>query len=445
VSVRALLRASPGAWVLAIAFPIVMVHIDFQPGLTVTAGSTHAHIVLSDLAVFAVVLAGFASLVRDGAGRLRYGIPAWIAIGLFMLLVVAACFYPSSSSYPTHDHLVTAAKYVEYALLAPAAALIVRRREDLALLLAVVVATSVAASTLAVVQFFGWRIVRGWPAGYRQPSFLGHHDFASLSGLALAIALVSIALPRWDLVGRRLAIAAGVAGAVGLFLSGSLAGAIGLFAGAAVCAVVARSSWRRAGAILGIALVVCGGVVIFRGNDVKTFLHYAGIGKKQERQPGVETYIQRTLLVYYGYRVWREHPLLGAGWDATEDEYVFGPLLPALHRKFPGSPDLAFPAPGHPYGVQNGYVQALSDLGIVGLALLLGALFTPLVLAAQRFLRAPPSEPALLAAMWMLVTMGVLSAIGLVAGVPMDAMLWIAAGLCAAPWAAGALRERREP
>ena len=29
--------------------------------------------------------------------------------------------------------------------------------------------------------------------------------------------------------------------------------------------------------------------------------------------------------------------------------------------------------------------------------------------------------------------MGVLTAIGLVAGIPLDAILWIAAGLCAAP------------
>jgi hypothetical protein len=35
--------------------------------------------------------------------------------------------------------------------------------------------------------------------------------------------------------------------------------------------------------------------------------------------------------------------------------------------------------------------------------------------------------------MWLLVAMGVLSAIGLVAGIPTDALLWIAAGLSAAP------------
>src|SRR5262245_63934034 len=76
--------ATPGAWVLAVALPIVMVHVDFQPGFTVTAGSTHAHIVLSDLAVAAVLVAAIATAVAHGLGRLRYGVPAWIAIALFL-------------------------------------------------------------------------------------------------------------------------------------------------------------------------------------------------------------------------------------------------------------------------------------------------------------------------------------------------------------------------
>ena len=55
----------------------------------------------------------------------------------------------------------------------------------------------------------------------------------------------------------------------------------------------------------------------------------------------------------------------------------------------------------------------------------------------RRLLRGPPVESLLLPAMWLLVAMGVLTAIGLVAGIPTDALLWIAAGLCAAPALAG--------
>jgi O-antigen ligase len=435
VAVRSLLRADAGAWVLAIALPIVLVHVDFQPGFTVTAGSTHAHIVLSDLAVLAVLAAGIAVAARGGLGRLRYGTWAWIAIGAFLVLVVAACFYPRSPSYPRHEHIVTAGKYIEYALLAPAAALIVRRTEDFALLVFTLVASSVAATALGVVQFLGWGIVHAWTAGYRQPSFLGHHDFAALSGVTLAVGLAAIALPGWR-VDRWLAWAAGVAGALGLLVSGSTAGAIGLLAAAAVAAVTARASLRRAGAIVGIAVVVFGGVLVFRGGDVKSFLDFAGIGHEQ-KQTGVETYVQRTMLVYYGWRVFLDHPVAGAGWQASNDEYVYRPLLPLLHERFPSTPEIAFPSPEHPYGIQNAYVQVLADLGVIGGVLFAAALLMPLWLAVRRLVRGPPVESVLLPAMWLLVAMGVLSAIGLVAGIPTDALLWIAAGLCAAPALAG--------
>jgi O-antigen ligase len=447
----ALPRASAAAWVLALAFPILLVHIDFQPGWDTTIGSSHAHIVLSDLAVLACLIAALAVAAREGLGRLRAGVPAWIAIAAFLVWVGAATVYPlrGSDAYPWHDHAVTTGKYVEYALLAPAAVLLLRRGDDLLLLLLVVVASSAAASTLSVVQFFGWRIAGGWPAGYRQPSFLGHHDFASLSGFALVIALAAIALPGWRL-DRRVAVVAGVSGIVGLLVSGSLAGAFALVAAGIVAAAVARASARRAAAILAISIAVLGGVVLFRGGDVKSFLHFAGIGK-QEEQLGVESYVQRTMLVYYGWRVFLDHPLAGAGWQASNDEYVYGPLLPILHRRFPNTPPQAFPSPEHPYGVQNAYVQALSDLGVVGLVLFLGALLTPLALGGMRLLRGPPDPSSLLPVSWLLVTMGVLTAIGLVAGIPLDAMLWIAAGLCAAPpllaavEGAGERRERPAP
>jgi O-Antigen ligase len=426
-------RASAGAWVLGLAFPILLVHVDFQPGWSATVGSTHAHIVLSDLAVLACLVAALATLLRYGVAPLHEGLPVWMAIGVFLAWVCAATVYPlrGSDPYPWHDHVVTTGKYVEYALLAPAAVVLIRRGNDVVLFLVVAVASSVVAATLAVIQFFGWRIAGGWPAGYRQPSFLGHHDFAALSGLALSIALAAIALPRLR-IDRRIAAVGGLAGAVGLLLSGSLAGAIGLLAAGVLTAVVARGSGGRVAAILAVSLAVFGGVVLFRGGDVKSFLHYVGIGKKEE-QIGVESYVQRTMLVYYGWRVFLDHPLEGAGWQATMDPYVYGPLLPKLHAEFPNTPEQGFPSPEHPYGVQNAYVQALSDLGVVGFLLFLGALLTPLALGLIRLFRGPPAADALLPVSWLLVAMGVLTAIGLVAGIPLDAVLWIAAGLCAAP------------
>ncbi len=62
-----------------------------------------------------------------------------------------------------------------------------------------------------------------------------------------------------------------------------------------------------------------------------------------------------------------------------------------------------------------------------------------LFLSAKAALRAPP-ETAIagaLAGAWLVLVMGTLTAVGLVAGVPLDALTWIALGL-AATAAAGA-------
>src|SRR5262249_58364501 len=132
--------------------------------------------------------------------------------------------------YHWKSHLPTTVKFVEYALIALAVPLLLRSRADAYAMLAALAAWSVAATVVGFVQFFGWRILEAYPAGRRQPSFLGHHDFAALSGAALVIALVAVALgPEWR-IDRRLAVAAGLSGGIGLVVSGSTAGALGLAA-----------------------------------------------------------------------------------------------------------------------------------------------------------------------------------------------------------------------
>ena len=65
----------------------------------------------------------------------------------------------------------------------------------------------------------------------------------------------------------------------------------------------------------------------------------------------------------------------------------------------------------------------MSDLGIVGLLTFLGLLATGLFVAARDGLRSPPAVAvtALVSMMWLVLVMGVLSALGLVAGIPSDA------------------------
>ena len=69
-------------------------------------------------------------------------------------------------------------------------------------------------------------------------------------------------------------------------------------------------------------------------------------------------------------------------------------------------------------------MQALSDLGAPGLLALLGLLATAALVAARR--------GATLALAWLLVCAGISNGRGLVAGVPLDALLWLSVGLAAA-------------
>jgi O-antigen ligase len=435
-----------GGVLLALALPLIFLHVDFQPSFALTLHGVGGDLDLSDLAVLAVALAALASGLRSGFRPLRAGASVWLAGAALLVMIAAATFYPLLGSTPYHwkAHLPTAAKLAEYALLALAVPLLLRSRAAARTVLASLAAWSVAATAVGFLQFFGWRILEAYPAGKRQPSFLGHHDFAGLSGAALAVALVALVLPSWR-ADRRVVAAGGVAGGLGLVLSGSTAGALGLAAAAVAAALVA---WRRVGlparralALAAITGAVVGGVLLQRGGDFDQLLRSLGIRHEHESE-GVQTYVQRALLAYIGWRIFLDHPAVGAGWQASEKEpATYQPYLAAAHREFPDAPAIAFPSPAHPWGIQDAYVQALADLGVVGLVLFLGVFAAGLWTAARAALRAPPEIAALaaVAGAWLLVAMGVWSALGLVAGIPLDGLTWTALGLAVA---AGAWASR---
>jgi O-antigen ligase len=435
---RALTLSLPASVVLAAALPILFLHVDYQPGFTVHTGGASEHVVLSDLVLLAVGVAALVSGLRRGFAPLRAGLPIWIAGGVFLLDVAAGSVYPKlwASGYEASTHTVTAAKFAEYALLALAVPLLVRTRRDVEIVAGTLIVWSVAATTAGIAQIFGADILEAWTAGRRQPSFLGHHDFAALSGAVLAIGLIGIALrPVWRLRPLVVGVAL-VSGGLGLIVSGSSAGAIGLGIGVAAMAILARvRGWldlRRGLAVGAVTGVVLGGVFVLRADDFNQFLRFVGIGRAQVQQNGVQSYVQRTLLVYIGWRIFEDNPIGGAGWQASSEERVYGPYLPAAHREFPGTPELAFPSPEHPWGVQNAYVQALSDLGVVGLIAFLSLLVSAVVILVRPALRAPPAVAvaALVALVWLVLVAGVLSALGLVAGIPTDALLWLTMGSC---------------
>ena len=430
---------------LALALPVLFLHVDLQPKVTQPLGSDGAEIALSDLAVLAVALAALRAGRRLGFSPLRAGVWPFAAAALLLALIAIGTVQPVvlDRDYAFLDHALTAAKFAEYMLLALAVPLLVRTRHDLRLVLGVLILWTAAAAVVAVLQFFG--VIpefRGYRPGGREPSFLGHHDLAALAGAATSIGLVSIALGPPAGLRRSLLWSATVAGAVGVVLSGALAGFVGVAAAALAAGLVARRrrvlDLAKVGGLLAVVAVIGAGVFTLRAANIGSFMRFLGIEQQRDDETfGGESYVQRLALGYLGVRIFVDHPVLGVGWQATSEEWTYAPYLEDTRRRYPNLPEEALPSPEHPWGIQNGYLQAAAEVGLAGGAAFLAALLVPLALAWRVATRArDAAADAAVPLLWLLVTMGIWLGLGVVAGIPLVALQWLAVGLtvAAAGW-----------
>jgi len=419
--------------VVAAAVPFLFLHVRYQPDLGFGAGGTTVDITLSDLAVLVVALTALVLAVREGVRPLRRGIPVWIGGGAFLLLVLVSISYPllRDQSYDWHARIVSGLKFCEYAALALAVPLVLRSRAKAVWPLRAVIAWSMVATAWGVLQFAGAvNEFEGKRPGQREPSFVGIHDFAALSGAALVVWLVTVSLRDDELAGRRWALVGVAAGAVGVVLSGSVVAVIGLWLAAVCVLLVARSRGRlrrqTAGIVAGVLLLVTAGTALMRGSTLEAFASFLGI--KHEQTTGVQSYAHRTLLAYIGLRIWLDQPITGVGFQGSYDEFAWRPQLAAAHRRFPDEPEQAFPstAPDRQWGVQNLYVETLADLGVIGMALLVAFFGAALTVGLRG---ASTSSLALVGLGWLLLAAGVWNGIGLVPGIPLAALTWLAVGL----------------
>jgi O-antigen ligase len=431
--VRALVGdAATEALVLAAAVPFLFLHATYQPSVSIGVGSTSVDVTLADAAIACVVIAAAIRARREGWWPLAR---ARVVLGLaaaFLLVCAVSLATPSllGEDYGLTRHAISLAKFAWYATLLPATALLVRSTVDLTPVVRAVVAWSVAATSWGLLQFLG--IVaefEGKRPGQREPSFVGIHDLAALSGAALVVGSIGVALGDGRPAGRRWSLVALATGALGVILSGAMTAVVGLWLALAAVLLGARAvgglGARRALALAGVTLLVTAGTATMRASTIERFAEFIGI-RDRVADTGVESYAHRTLLAYIGGRIWLDRPVTGVGWQASSEEWAYGPFLADARARFPDEPDQAFPSPEHPWGIQMLYLQVAADLGVAGVVLLLG-LAAAAVAAGVRGVRSSPA--ALVGLGWLCVVAGVWTGIGLVAGLPLEALTFIAFGL----------------
>lgn len=425
-------RRSRETLVLAAAVPFLFLHATYQPSASLGVGSTSVDVTLADAAIAcALVAAGLRSRREGWQPLLR----ARVVLGLaaaFLLVCAISLATPSllGEEYDLTRHAISLAKFGWYATLLPATVLLVRSTVDLVPVVRAFVAWSVAATSWGLLQFLG--IVaefEGKRPGQREPSFVGIHDFAALSGAVLVVGSIGIVLADGRPAGRRWSVVALVTGGLGVVLSGAMTAVLGLWLALAAVLLGARAvsalRGRCALTLVGVTLLVTAGTATMRADTIERFAEFVGL-RERTADTGVESYAHRTLLAYIGGRIWLDRPVTGVGWQASSEEWAYAPFLDDARARFPGEPDQAFPSPEHPWGIQMLYLQVAADLGIAGIVFLLG-LAAAGVAAAVRGLRASPVP--LVGLGWLCVVAGVWTGIGLVAGLPLEALTWIAFGL----------------
>lgn len=432
-------RDAVGALVLAVAIPFLFMHERFQPEVGVALGSTTVDVRSSDVAVLAVLVAAIFAARRSGLVSLRAGRTLWITGAALLAWLAFQVFRPASLDDALFaDHLVSYVKLVEYGLLAVCVPLLVRRGRELTILVGAVVLWSAVATAVAFLQLFGADVFAVSTSGWRYSSFLGRHDLAALSALALSAGAAGIVARRSSLPAAPLYPLALAAGAFGLVLAGSVAAAGGLAIGAVGLWLAARGrfspSWRRTAALAGLVVAVGLGVAGARSEALEDFLRFVGL-HGERTAVGVESYSQRTVLAYIGLRIAQDNPVAGVGWQRSSSVDVFEPYVDDARRRFPDVVDLAFPAEGREWGVQNLYVQMLADAGAIGLLLLLLVGASAIVLAWRAAARAPTpwaTGTGLLVVCALLTLAAEWASIGIVAGIPLQAATCLSFGLAAA-------------
>src|SRR5260221_222863 len=137
----------------------------------------------------------------------------------------------------------------------------------------------------------------------------GSVGFAALSGAALLVGIVALAVPRLRL-GRALAATALASGVLGMIVAGAIASVLGLATALVALGGVLLPRHelvpRRLTAVAAIGAVVLVGAIAIRGSDLDAFSRVLGAspGQQQAAPAKIQTHAHRTLLVWLRFEIW---------------------------------------------------------------------------------------------------------------------------------------------
>jgi O-antigen ligase len=217
-------------------------------------------------------------------------------------------------------------------------------------------------------------IIGGWEAwagissgpvdsfGGRFGGLMGYGTLGLVSGLLVVYAVLRRERPSHPVWW----IAALALGLLGLFLAKS-ASSILATAGTSSVYVVAMRSQRAQGTHLMRWLAIGGGMVMIAALAIWT-LRPGDTVNLMDGSSG--SFAHRLMIADAGLRIFREHPVVGVGWQASATEAVVGtPTLNAtLMQTFKNLPTHYFFLE-KPTSLHNMYIQLLAELGLIGFAL----------------------------------------------------------------------------
>jgi hypothetical protein len=257
--------------------------------------------------------------------------------------------------------VVSALRYVEYFLIAPAVVLVCvseAQTRALAGSLRLALAAVVLGDTLGLI------VLSSWTIRFRVGLLVNPNTLALL---ACALIVMSILEPHWLGKKSKSSLVYVAIGIWGLYIAHSMSGILALLSAACFLPGTTRARWVMT------ALLFVGAIAVWRYGDVVGLLDASG-----------GTLAHREAMAYAGWRVFLAAPMLGVGWQQSTAWMLQNPdVLASTMSRFGQLPSYYFTTPGT-LGVHDAYVQLLAEMGLVGTFVVVSALVVMLIRVGRR-------------------------------------------------------------